>query len=114
VRSVFQLAPELAADLADVEQAVFVDASVDLPPGEISLARIHPRTSAKSPLGHHSTPAELLALTTAAYGRAPRAWLLQIGAASFELGAPLSPVVARAVEHVAACLSPEDGPGESP
>jgi Ni,Fe-hydrogenase maturation factor len=104
VRSVFQLAPELAAEIAEAALVVFVDASVDLPPGKIAFARLAAGGPAAGPLGHHAAPGELLALTAAVFGRAPPAWLVQIGARSFDLGQPLSPEVERAVARIEARL----------
>jgi Ni,Fe-hydrogenase maturation factor len=41
-------------------------------------------------MGHTSDPRWLLALTEAAYGRRPEAWLVTIPAADFALGGRLS------------------------
>ena len=96
-----QLTPELAADVAACDRVVFLDASVDIPAGEIQS---RPLTSAAAaagtaPLIHTLGPEPLLALTRLVYGRQPQAFLVSVGGLRFDFGdALLSPPVAAAIE----------------
>jgi hydrogenase maturation protease len=84
-----QLTPELAAALAKVEAAVFVDASV----AETAVAvRELAWLETDFDAAHSLKPAALLALTGRLFpGQAPRAWLLTVPARSLDLGEGLSP-----------------------
>jgi hydrogenase maturation protease len=90
-RSVQQLTPELAAELAELETVLFIDAWL-APAGAapriaaISLAA----GAAGAPDSHRLEPAQLLAISQALYGRAPAAHLLQVPATLFEHGNALS------------------------
>ncbi len=99
-----QLAPELAADLAQARRAIFVDASSRPGHGSVELRSIEP-SSEPTAIGHLSRPGELLALAQALYGRRPPAWLVTAPAQSFDIGAPLSAgaekAMAAAIESVA-------------
>jgi len=79
-----QLTPELSPLLAAVELVVFVDAARE-PAARPQLVPLRPAVSADG-LGHAATPAELLALAEAIFGRCPPAWLLTIPAGDFSLG----------------------------
>lgn len=98
-----QLTPELAEDLAGAQRVVFVDATVELPAGEVGIRRLDGasvQAAAVAPLGHHATPEALLALCYGLYGRAPCAWSIGVGVANLEVGDRLSPLVARAANRL--------------
>jgi hydrogenase maturation protease len=99
-----QLLPELAERLARVELAVFVDAALDLPPGNVRTERVAAASAATATLGHHTTVATLLALACAVYGRSPETFLVRVGAASLEFGEALSEQVAAAVPDAMAAV----------
>ena len=99
-----QLAPELAADLAEVPAAAIVDASVELAPGVVRVARVAPSSEPPGALSHSLDAGALVALAGSLYGRAAETWLVEVGASSFDLGAPLSAVVAGAVDEAAAAV----------
>lgn len=99
-----QLTPDLAVDVHDAGAVVFVDASCELPPGEIRMQRLVAADDAP-PIGHQLGPAHLLALTQAMFGRVPPAWTLAVGAAGFEHGRHLTRPVADAVEPMIDCLN---------
>ena len=61
VRSVLQLTPELALEMAETETVVFVDASVEV--SETTATPVMPDPDAQSPISHYSTPERLLAMT---------------------------------------------------
>ncbi len=81
-----QLTPELAERLAAVDLAVFIDASVGVPPGDVAVVRLGAGAAGQGGLVHHVDPAQLLVLARQLYGRAPEAFLVTVGAASTELG----------------------------
>lgn len=80
----FQLLPEHAADLAEAELVVFIDAAHSRGK-EVQVSRVAPATES-SGLGHSLMPDQLLALTQAVYGRAPEAWQVLIPGEDFEHG----------------------------
>jgi hydrogenase maturation protease len=82
------LTPELAAPLAAVELAVFVDAALEAT-GHPRLVPLTAKPSSAA-LGHASTPAELLSLAQSVFGRCPPAWMLTVPAADFSLGQTFS------------------------
>ena len=87
-RSVQQLTPELAAELAELEAVLFIDAW-------LAPAGAAPRITAISLAAgaaesHRLEPAQLLAISQALYGRAPAAHLLQVPATRLEHGTTLS------------------------
>jgi len=103
-----QLTPEMAADLAAADLAIFVDASAVDEPGAI---RVEPVTAcADTPerhaLGAHSLePPALLAMAQTICGHAPaKAFVLRVGACHFgygeDLSGPLRQAVPRALRLV--------------
>ncbi len=98
-----QWTPDLAEDLAHTESALFIDCSIDAPPGSVQLREINPPLStvdepSQALATHHLGAGELLALTLELYGSTPRsARLLTIGAASLDLGESFSPEVTAAI-----------------
>jgi len=113
--SVHQLLPEQAEAIHASAVVVFVDASAALPPGEVVTGRVHPDARAAA-TAHHFSPGQLLALTRALHGEAPAAFLVQVGAATFD-GRGLSPetgaAVERAADAVRQLLSGSASPGPS-
>jgi hydrogenase maturation protease len=104
VVSCHQLTPELAEHLSAVDLAVFVDATVGVPPGNVAVVRLGAGAAGQRALVHHVDPAQLLALAGDLYGRAPEAFLVTVGAASTELGVGLSQPVAAAVPNAVAAI----------
>jgi len=105
--AIHQLTPELAANLADVDFAIFVDACEQITSKEVQVITIE--TDPTSTLAAHSAdPRSLLALTQAVYGRVPQAWWVLIPGENFELGDRLSPLaetgMAIALEEIAQLL----------
>lgn len=99
-----QLTPELAADIADAEKVVFVDA-VSPQQAQIEVA-LHPlalpdRGTALTD-AHASNPESLLALASQLYQATPQAYLLTIPAKTFEFGETLS---AQTQHHVDQALN---------
>lgn len=90
--SVHQLAPELAAEMAEAEVVFFIDACV-MEAGK-TQARIEPVASQKgrSQLDHLWSPSVLLHLTNTLYDANPVAYQILIPALQFDYGAPLSAI----------------------
>ena len=95
-----QFTPEMAADLASTDLAIFVDASVADQRGAIRVLPVTARDV--SPETHRLDPPALLAMAQTLCGHAPaRAFALTIGAGCFdyseEISGPLRHAVPRAV-----------------
>lgn len=95
-----QLTPELATDIAQAHRVVFVDATMALPPGHMSISPAHPEES-NMLMGHYFTPGALLAITQHALGACPSAWMAAIGCQFIEISDQLTPTVATAADHLA-------------
>ncbi len=111
-----QPVPEWAAVLAEADRAYFVDALAEPEsPGILIQALTNPVLSAPSD-SHLLDAAGLLAVTRQLFGRAPKANLVLVPAASFALGADLSPVAQRGVREAVAWLDEElrGGPDLTP
>jgi hydrogenase maturation protease len=93
-----QWTPELAEKISKVDVAVFVDASATLAPGQIQVRNVMARCEKAGATTHSMDPERLLALARSLYGKVPeKAYLLTIGAESFDPGEELSPAVRAAV-----------------
>ncbi len=102
-----QWTPELAEDVARAESVLFIDCSVDSPPGSVRLTAVEPAAAGQGIATHHSGAAELLALARDYYSRQPKsAQLLTIGAGSTELGEVFSDAVTAALPE--ACKQIEE------
>lgn len=103
VRSVHQLTPELALDIAGANTVVFVDASV-----EVAMTTMAPVVADPSPptaLNHHNTPGSLLAMT-GAVGRVPeRAFAISIPVTELGLGTELTPMTEIAVDQAISLIT---------
>ena len=95
-----QLIPELAVDIASCKRIIFIDASLALPAGRISITPIH-EEPCDMRMGHYTTPGMVLAMAQSAFGACPRAWLAAIGCQSMEINDQLTPTVAAAVDRLA-------------
>lgn len=99
-----ELTPELAADIAVADEVIFVDAALHTDGVVfVPVSAAHPD---RAGLDHALTPAALLSLARAAFGRSPeRAWQLLVPARDFTLGNALSDVardgLSRALEGIA-------------
>lgn len=88
-----QLTPELAEAVAESEVAVFVDATTHTAAsGDESYVILRPVVPSDSlpSMGHTGTPADLLGLAMALYGRCPRAWWLLVPGVEFGIGTEMS------------------------
>ena len=97
-----QLLPEMADTVADACLVLFIDASRNLPAGQVALRDLAAVATDPSPLGHQMSPASLLALADSLYGRRPPAFLLTLGGTHFALEEALSPAVTAALPEAVA------------
>ena len=109
VRTAHQLTPELAFDMSRVSLLVLVDAAEDRAPGTVSVRRVEATDEAGPAMTHQIDPAALAGLARELFGFAPSIVTVGVGAATFEVGETLSPVVEdavpRAVEAVVAAIA---------
>ncbi len=94
-----QLNPELAEAIAETRAVIFVDASAELKPGEVKVRSVTADRFSPAGITHHMKPSALLATASEIYGQAPPATAVVIGAASFDIGMELTPLVKAAVRH---------------
>jgi len=96
-----QLTPEWSEPISRADGVLFVDASAELPPGQIDCVELTDHALEVNAPGsiftHHVTPQSLMDAACALYGHAPPGWLFSVGAANFDLGDMLSPEVADAI-----------------
>jgi hydrogenase maturation protease len=90
VRSLMQLTPELALEMADVDTVIFIDASVEVT--ETTAAEVAPPPADPSALSHYATPEALLSLTRTMGNNTPlRAITISIPVTDIGLGMELTP-----------------------
>lgn len=100
-----QWSPELAEDVAASETVLFVDCSLDQPPGQTLLRELTPAALKPGLVTHHLGAAELLRVAQDLYDAQPRkACLLTVGAGSIELREELSSAVRSALPEAQALL----------
>ena len=104
-----QLMPELAADIAQAECVVFVDAyPADRDSAPLRVERV-PRDSEEregwgSPLGHRNDPATLVGLARRLFGATPDAWVVGIPAHCFDAGEAISPQTSFWIDEAVALI----------
>lgn len=98
-----QLVPEMAEAIARYERVCFVDAHTGAYPNDLNVAETQPIFQS-SPFTHHLTPDTLLALTRAAYDRAPEGMVISVRGYQFGFKQTLSPatdaLANRAVDRI--------------
>ena len=106
VRSVQQLTPELAEELAPLDAVLFIDAWPAPVGADPQLIALSPAGGAGGthPDSHRLEPAALLAVSQALYGCAPEAQLLLVPAQAFEHGTALSAELKAALPQARALL----------
>jgi len=102
-----QLNPELAEPVAETRAVIFIDASSDLPPGEVRVSSIAPDRFSTAAFAHSMKPAALLATASELFGQAPLARFVGVGASSFDTGTQLSATVRHAVNVAVAAVEKE-------
>jgi hydrogenase maturation protease len=100
VITVHQLMPELAQMVAQASGVIFVDASLEIEPGEIMVRELEPAAQSKT-FTHHLEPGNLLALANMLYGRAPqRAIVVSVGVSDMDYTEQLSPTIQTAIPKI--------------
>jgi hydrogenase maturation protease len=95
-----QWTPDLAQEIAQAKSVLFIDCSIESPPGDVRLIPVEPAAPAQGLATHHQGAPELLALARDLYNSLPaKAALLTIGAGSTELGEAFSDPVLDAIPH---------------
>lgn len=98
-RSVHQLTPELAVEIANYEHVLFLDACVECV-AESGSAIVEVAPSAEpNRLGHALTPGNLLALAGGLGMRHPRAWIATVMGSDFRFEEALTTAAARRGER---------------
>ena len=82
VRSVQQLTPELAVDVAEAATVIFIDADIEA--NEIVIEPVHSGQIKRTPLAHSLRPSEVVWLARRLYGFTGSAYLCRVPAESFE------------------------------
>ncbi len=96
VRSVTQLTPELALDIAGKDVVVFVDASVD--DVEVTVRELDAVASAGGVMTHHGDPPSVLSMVDSVGDPPRRTYVVSIPATNFDLGTEVSKQTAAAVD----------------
>ena len=94
----FQLLPEMADDIADYDQVVFIDAHTGEIKEDIAYTPIQPKFQ-NSPFTHHFTPASCLAVAQSLKGHYPEAWMLSVRGFEFAFNRDLTPQTLALVEQ---------------
>jgi hydrogenase maturation protease len=102
-----QLSPELAEPVAETRAVIFIDASVELKPGEVRVSAVTADRFSPGAFAHSMKPSALLATASELFGQAPPAKSVGIGAFSFETGMHLTPQVQAAVSMAIAAVEKE-------
>jgi len=102
-----QLNPELSEPIAETRAVIFIDASVDLKPGEVRVHAVTPDRFSPAGITHHMKPSALLATAAELFGQAPPAKTVGIGVSSFDSGMQLTPKVRKAVSIAVAAVEKE-------
>jgi hydrogenase maturation protease len=87
--STTQLVPELAAQIAASRAVIFVDAYVTSEVQKVAVEEIAPLGDRLTST-HSTGPRQLLALTLTCYSYVPRAWIVAVPVASFDVTCRLS------------------------
>ena len=103
VRTGQQLVPEWASELTDADVVYFVDASLEV--DEANLEALSTNGQSLPIDSHDLAPAQLLLLTRAVFGRAPRAFVLHVPAVNFEFSDTLSPAAANGARRAVRLLN---------
>jgi hydrogenase maturation protease len=91
VLPVHQLTPELAEAVSKAELVIFIDASHEGEPGTWKCEELAAEVTLANSLGHHFTPASLLAYAHTIFNVSPQAQIISLGAESFDCCETLTP-----------------------
>ena len=107
VRSMSQLTPELALEVAGRDLVIFVDADVDV--ADLTVRPIEADSAGGKTMTHHGSPATLLAMVPAVGEPPGQAQVVSIPASDLDMGFEMSDATQAAaeaaVDHIVALLS---------
>ena len=104
----FQLLPEMAEDIGEYDQVIFIDAHNSEQLDDLLFEEVQPST-AHSAFTHHMSAGELLSIAQTISGAAPKAKILTVRGFSFQFRQELSSKTAQLVEQAARLLQAELG-----
>jgi hydrogenase maturation protease len=104
IRTVHQLTPELAQEMAAANLVVMIDASREGEPGELRMRFLSLPAQPGAVGTHYTTPEELAVLTAAVYGQCPPVVLVAMAGANFGIGEQLSSIVTQRIPLVSAAV----------
>ncbi len=111
-----QLTPDLAEKVSKVDLVIFIETSVEAPPGSIGERPVEPSES-PDVMVHQVGAPQLLALAQATYNRCPQARSFSIGASWMGFGQKLSKDVLLSlpelIKRVRNCIDGYLGTGQS-
>ena len=90
------MTPELAAPLANVKLAIFVDACINSQSSQVQVQLLLP-SELNTINTHISNPRSLLALSQILHGYCPPAWLISVPGVNFELSDRISPTAEKGI-----------------
>jgi hydrogenase maturation protease len=99
-----QLTPEVVAELAQADRAIFVDARPAVSSLPVCAEAIEPLEQGSASLVHAVTPRFVLGLCKALYGRCPRSWMIAVPAADFQFGEGLSAIAREGIPQALAVI----------
>lgn len=88
-----QLMPELAKDMSESDTVIFIDASVEIRPGETKKEQLRCQPDSTTSNHHFFTAQHLLNLCYQLYNQSPSSYLYSMGVESIELKEGLSNTV---------------------
>jgi hydrogenase maturation protease len=103
VRSVMQLTPELALEIAAVDTVVFVDASIDVTKTTLEPVDVAPIDP--SAMTHYNTPSTLLGMTAMVGDVPSTAVAVSIPVTNLSLGLELTPMTEIGVDQAVAMVT---------
>lgn len=113
IRTLSQLTPELALPISEASLVIFIDASRDGEPGELSCAQVVPQLVPVR-FSHDLSPEAVLALSKYMYGVSPPAFQVSLCGQCFDLGEELSPLIAAQLPRLVSLVSQLAASGLSP
>jgi hydrogenase maturation protease len=93
IRTSAQLTPEIALPISEAGLVIFIDATREGEPGELTCNQVTPQLVPVR-FSHELSPEAVLALAQYMYGISPPAFLVSLCGDCFGLGEELSPLVA--------------------
>ena len=113
IRTLAQLAPELALPISEAGLVIFIDASREGEPGELFCTQVAPQLVPVR-FSHELSPEAVLALSKYLYGVCPPAFLVSLCGQNFNLGEELSPLIAAQLPRLVNLVSELAESGLSP